>query len=437
MGSPAGASTNNPGAPASVYTPTAQGPFDQLYQSIIGGLSPSALDPSQTPGGQNYGIGQQQVYGNVLNNPGAASLNAFSQLAPSGALDAYNSVTPNIGGVSEDIYGALGNIANNPFFAQALGGAQQGAGIGSNAATQIAGQIPGYLAQIPTLQGAAGQILQTGFDPQQALYDRTLNQVSQQSAAANANSGVMGTPYGQSVADQNLSNFNINWQNNQLGREATAGSAASGLENTALGLGQGALGLGQGATSLAAGAQALPSQTWLNQGNAVLGGVQNANSALGGLQSNYGAALQNLLGGGGANYNFYQNQGNNTLSALGGLTNLGNSQYQLPQQVLQDLQSYLGLGQSASTISGQLGNLGQQQLASSLSGVGGLLGSGLGIGSPSNPGYLGSALGLGSSAAAPTAASLGLSDATLASMAAAPTVDGGSLVASALPFAGS
>jgi hypothetical protein len=79
----------------------------------------------------------------------------------------------------------------------------------------------------------AQQILQTGFDPQNQLYSRTLNQVQQQTGAELAATGVGATPYGAGVAGQNLSNFNIDWQNQQLQRQQAAaqgwGSLVSGI----------------------------------------------------------------------------------------------------------------------------------------------------------------------------------------------------------------
>ena len=111
-------------------------------------------------------------------------------------------------------------------------------------------------------------------------------------------------------------------------------------------------------------------------------------------QQQLGSGIGNLLSGTGADYNAYNTYGNNLLNQQQNLATLGTSAYQLPQQVLQDIQSYLGLGQSASQLSGSLGNLGQQQLGQQVGGYGSLLGSGLGLGTPSNPGY--AAQGIGS-----------------------------------------
>lgn len=374
---------------------------------------------------------------------------------------------------------------------------------------QVAGLAPQVAAPMGQLQGAASSILQQGLDPQNALYDRTFDQLRNQTAATNAMSGIGNTPYGASTVDNALSKFNIDWQNNLLNRMATAGSAAQGLDTAAGGLGQAAgglyntaggllgqagslggqagnlygqagnlgsaagglfgqaagigntanniygaagnaltsglntannmygqaantlgqgyniaqqgLGLGQGATNLQSGAASLPMNTFdqflaqqLGAANAgvqagqtgagTLGTLANTlNAAHTGQQSNFGAGFQNLMNSLQAPYNAQNTQGGNILSAQSNLTNLGNNQYLLPQQVLNDLQSYLHLGQSASQISGQLGALGQQQLGNSLQGLGSLAGT---VGNPfssSSSGLLGGAFAGGGGGLTPLA----------------------------------
>lgn len=327
MGSPAGASTNQPG-PASVYTPVGQANADQMYQNIVGNLGNFAFNTQATPAGQVLPFATNSVYSNIFNNPGAGQF------------------------VGET--GAGGQLGLNAFYAA---------------------------------NNAGNAIGQAAFDPQQALYNQTLNQTLQQSAAANARSGVAGTPYGQAVTDNALNNFNINWQNQQLNRAISGGEAA---------------------------------------------------------QSIYGTGLQNLVGGAGAQFNASNTVGNDALTGATNLANLGNNQYFLAQQTLNDLQSYLNLGQSASQISGNLGNLGQQQLGNSLAGVGSAVGLGSNLLFGSNgiggaTGLLGGGAGLlGSAADVPA-----MSAADLASVGTGAAVDasggvaGGGLISgltSALPF---
>lgn len=96
---------------------------------------------------------------------------------------------------------------------------------------------------------AGDHILNMGMDPQNALYDRTQNQVEQQTRAGQAARGIQTTPYGASVEGGVMKDFNIDWQNAQLQRMmqaiqggATAygagGNAISGGQNLAAGVPQ-------------------------------------------------------------------------------------------------------------------------------------------------------------------------------------------------------
>lgn len=165
----------------------------------------------------------------------------------------------------------------------------------------------------PLLQQAGQQVLQTGFDPQQELFKRQQQQLLDQSNVANSMAGLGSSPYGASATANALGNFDLNWQNNLLNRMMQAGQSGTALLNAA--------------PTLAATSTALPFAS----------------------ASGIGQGAQ---------------------SALGNLTQLGNNQFVLPQQILNDLQSYLGLGQAASQLGLQGGNLGFNQTAQ---GIGGLL----------------------------------------------------------------
>ena len=263
-GAPAGSSGTGTGPIANVYTPMAQPQFDQYYQNIIRQM----MGQGYGPAGRYYPAAQNVLSNSFLQNP-------YLPMAREGAVDA-----------------------------SAMG--QRGA----------AG-----------LFGAGNTLLNQAFDPQSALYNRTLQQLSDQQSAVNAMSGVAGTPYGAGVTGQTLSNFGIDWQNNLLNRMATGAGAAGSAFGQAL--------------PLQLGASAAPYQTMLGAGQADLG------------------ALANTI-------------------------NIGQQRYQLPQQVLNDLQSYLQLGQSASSISGQLGQMGFNQGMQSAMGLGslGLLGTSALFGNP-------------------------------------------------------
>lgn len=196
--------------------------------------------------------------------------------------------------------GFVNQIVNNPYISQAQGGANTGAAYGAGAAANaynygtglnatgtgligaggsVMGMAPQYFGlaqqQIPYLN----QTLQTAFDPQNALYNQQLALTQNQQNVQNSQSGVANTPYGASLADLNLQNFNTNWQNNLLQRQVLGAQGAGQLGsniagfnnvgtnflNTGSGLvGQGAGLIGQGtgmqagAPGIAAGSAALP-----------------------------------------------------------------------------------------------------------------------------------------------------------------------------------
>lgn len=102
----------------------------------------------------------------------------------------------------------------------------------------------------------AQQIYQTGFDPQNALFNQLQQQVADQTGSIEAMQGLGGTPYAAGLEAQNLANFDTAWQNNLLNRETQAGQSANQLlqgyagDQTAAGgilgqYGQGALQSGQ------------------------------------------------------------------------------------------------------------------------------------------------------------------------------------------------
>jgi hypothetical protein len=247
--------TFSQGGNPATYVPTAQPQMDQLFQQTIGNFP---TNPSQTPAGQAY--------------PQAQSIYSL-----------YLDPTQNFGAG----YGA-----------QAQQGAELGRTLGQAAAPQLA--------------NAGNQILQTGFDPQNELFNRTRGQVIDQAAVANSMAGLGGTPYGASNISNAGSNFDINWQNNLLNRQTTAAGAAAPLLS--------------GAPGLAATSGALPYTA--GQGIAQTG-----------------------------------------IQGLGATANLGNQAYALPQQVLNDLESYLQLGQAASSGAIAGGNTGFQQTAQGLGGL--------------------------------------------------------------------
>lgn len=207
------------------------------------------------------------------------------------------------------------------------------------------------IAGSATGMGAANAVLGQAFDPQQALYDRTKGLVGQDYLAGISATGTGGSPYAAGVYGQGLSDFELNWQNALLGREATG----IGAYNTALqgALGQQTQGGQQLGTSLQYGAQApataLSLSDILNQfkmqglgdymsaitGNiGTIAGAQNQINPYLGLSSGVGAQQ---FAAGTANRNFNaQQQFGGTLGLLAGL-NQGQTAMQNPNSWLNQI----------------------------------------------------------------------------------------------------
>ena len=217
---------------------------------------------------------------------------------------------------------ATQGLLDNPYAA----GAQQGANVAGGMGQQ---QAQGQYAAGQGLTGAgqsllpyAQQIMGTAFDPQNALYARTVQQLQDQTRASEAARGIATSPYGAGVENKAMSDFNIDWQNAQLGRQAQGAGAAgnlTGAAGTAIGQGQG----------LAASA---PGQ--------------------------YGAASA-------MPYNMAQTIGRGSVADVGQLFGVGGQAQSLAQQPIQDYLAYLGAGNQAGGVANQLGQLGlnQNQLA--------------------------------------------------------------------------
>lgn len=122
---------------------------------------------------------------NLYNNPQAQNI--------------YNQAQGSIGGIPQN------NTGYNP-----ANVTQQGINV------QDASSGLPYMAQ---------QIYQTGFDPQQALFQGVQQQVTDQTNAQLSNQGLQGSPFAAGIMGQNLSGLDVNWQNNLLNRETQAAGA--------------------------------------------------------------------------------------------------------------------------------------------------------------------------------------------------------------------
>jgi hypothetical protein len=197
-------------------------------------------------------------------------------------------------------------------------GQQAGQMYGGLAGT--AGQQMGMYGQgAQQAQQAAQGVYQTAFDPQQALYGRTQQQLQDQVRASQGARGLGVSGVGAGLENQAMSNFNIDWQNAQLGRQAQ-GIGAMGQANQLMGADLAAqLGAGQqqAGYTMQAGQVPIQAQQWAAQqpadaaaryqqqmlgsqqmyGNVASQAIPYMNYGQGAQQSNYqNAAAQNQAG---------------------------------------------------------------------------------------------------------------------------------------------
>jgi hypothetical protein len=202
----------------------------------------------------NAASGPTTQSGYTLQNLGPSDIGLFGG-GPSGysgttglvqSLGEQPSTMGNVGPINQNDLASYDALVSNPFIASYLGGANTGASYaanslvpqlqgGANTLTGIsqtaAGAAPSYLTAnqgLANLLGGAGaSVLNTAFDPQSALYNRTQQQVTDQANAVNSQYGLGSSAAGAGVANQASENFNIDWQNQQLARQ-TQGLGAVG-----------------------------------------------------------------------------------------------------------------------------------------------------------------------------------------------------------------
>lgn len=102
-------------------------------------------------------------------------------------------------------------------------------GQGANVAGQQAGAYGQQAAlsgqQQQNLYNAGNQVYQTAFDPQNALFNQTQQQLTEQVNAGQAMRGLGNSAVGGQEYNQAMQNFDISWQNQQLARQAQGAGA--------------------------------------------------------------------------------------------------------------------------------------------------------------------------------------------------------------------
>lgn len=146
-------------------------------------------------------------------------------------------------------YQTLSNQAfNNPYATGAQTAANAAGAQYGQTGQQAGASASAIQGGVQSLLPYMSQVQNTAADPQNALRNQQATQSADMAAVTNAQSGLTGSPYGAGVANQAATNFNIDWQNNQLNRQ-TAGLSAAGTA-----LGQGAAAASNAANTGAAAA---------------------------------------------------------------------------------------------------------------------------------------------------------------------------------------
>lgn len=198
--------------------------------------------------GQDYGL---YTYLGAPNSTGAPAPGASPAGSAGGAMYPGGSTIPGpSGSPAMGGTGAPGNVSfpgggiaaptginatqtANPWSVAASGSAvQAGQQAGGQAGANF-GQANNMRTGANSLQTGANAVMNTAFDPQNALYDRTRQQVQDASRVSQAVRGITMSPYGAGLENQAMTNFNIDWQNAQLARQAQGLGAAGTATNSA------------------------------------------------------------------------------------------------------------------------------------------------------------------------------------------------------------
>lgn len=162
---------------------------------------------------------------NSLNQPSGSGSNAYSPQgltsADMGWQNAFNSQVGNASNVA-----STASPAYQQSYQQAQGINYAPYQYGANQAGQMYGNLANQAGGLSSQLGqGANQIYQTAFDPQNALFQQQQQVLGDQVNAGQAQRGLGNSAVGGQEYNNAMSNFDINWQNNQLQRQTTGLSA--------------------------------------------------------------------------------------------------------------------------------------------------------------------------------------------------------------------
>lgn len=198
--------------------------------------------------------------------------------------------------VADKAKGLVQQGTSNPYNQQAQAGANAAGAYGTGTVAPMMKGAAEDLSGIARLNTSyIPQIMQTGFDPQNALYNREYGTMLDRQNAINAMSGVSGTPYAAGVTGAASRDFGLDWLDRQLGRQATAAGTAANLTGAAENAYTNAGALGQGALETQAGASRLPAATYADQITEALRMLAGGSAAIGGATGLADAELAQIL----------------------------------------------------------------------------------------------------------------------------------------------
>lgn len=265
-----------------------------LGTTDLGGITGAAGGGGAIPGaGMPQGL--QQIFQQLQSIPGGSSIAQalMSTLSGSGG-----------GGTT----GGGGSGFN-------LGSLLPALGIGSGLNTLFGNKPPAVdPARINSLWNAGQQTYNTSLDPQNALHDRAQGQVVDSTRAGESARGLAMGPYGAGLENKAVSDFNIDWQNQQLQRQAQGTGSFAQAGNTAANAG-----IANNASAF------MQNQTGLNNLTTGLGGFFGGTGSPGfgaGAANPMGSWLNSMFsggggGGGGTGYNVF-NDPNQNFGGYGG-----------------------------------------------------------------------------------------------------------------------
>src|ERR1700722_3647884 len=159
-------------------------------------------------------------------NSAGADAGAFGGTQNLGQYNTYGQTLPYAQNTFQSLY-------NNPYAQQYQGGANAISPFATGAGAQQYGAGSNLIGAGQSYLPYAQQALQTGFDPQQALYNQMFQLNTDQTRAGEAARGIAMSPYGAGIENQSNLNFNNQWLNQLLGRQQTAAGTAQTLSGAA------------------------------------------------------------------------------------------------------------------------------------------------------------------------------------------------------------